>query len=84
MTISSDKYFLNRWNPNRGEITYYLNDDSIQIYEPPSKNSGFSEGKFLERNQYKNVEEKTIQPVELVIGYDIKINGYFFHITDCD
>jgi hypothetical protein len=27
MTISSDKYFLNRWNPNRGEITYYLNDE---------------------------------------------------------
>lgn len=23
-------------------ITFYLNDDSIQIYEPPNKNSGFS------------------------------------------
>lgn len=34
-------------------ITFYLNDDSIQIYEPPTRNSGFSEGKFLERNQYK-------------------------------
>jgi hypothetical protein len=28
-------------------ITFYLNDDSLQIYEPPSKNSGFSTGKFL-------------------------------------
>lgn len=35
-------------------ITYYLNDDSLQIYEPPAKNSGFSTGKFLERGQYKN------------------------------
>lgn len=28
-------------------LTFYLNDDSIQIYEPPTRNSGFSEGKFL-------------------------------------
>lgn len=28
-------------------LTYYLNDDSLQIYEPPVKNSGFSNGKFL-------------------------------------
>ena len=34
-------------------ITYYLNDDSLQIYEPPARNSGFSTGKFLERGAYK-------------------------------
>ena len=34
-------------------ITYYLNDNSLQIYEPRVRNSGISEGKFLERNQYK-------------------------------
>lgn len=28
-------------------ITYFLNDDSLQIYEPPAKNSGFWNGKFL-------------------------------------
>lgn len=34
-------------------LTYYLNDFSLQIYEPPIRNSGMYEGKFLERNQYK-------------------------------
>lgn len=65
-------------------ITFYLNDDSIQIYEPPCRNSGFSEGKFLERNQYKTQEDKKFQPEDLVLGYDVKINGYWFHLTDCD
>ena len=34
-------------------ITYFLNDNSLMIYEPPIRNSGMYEGKFLERNQYK-------------------------------
>ena len=35
-------------------LTYYLNDDSLQIYEPPTKNNGFWNGKFLERGSYKS------------------------------
>ena len=65
-------------------ITFYLNDDSIQIYEPPTRNSGFSEGKFLERNQYKKENGEKLQPQDLIVGYDIKINGHWFHLTDCD
>ena len=65
-------------------ITFYLNDDSIQIYESQTRNSGFSEGKFLEKNQYKTTEGKKFQPEDLVVGYDVKVNGYWFHITDCD
>ena len=67
-------------------ITYYLNDDSLQIYEPPARNSGFSTGKFLERGQHKNVllGGEVFKPEHIVIGRDAKINGYWFHITDCD
>jgi hypothetical protein len=65
-------------------ITYYLNDDSLQIYEPPAKNSGFSTGKFLERGQYKNSEGIVYKPEHLVIGQGVKINGHEFIITDCD
>lgn len=70
--------------PRKFIITYYLNDDGIQIYEPPCRNSGFSEGKFLERNQYKGVDGEVLKPHNLVVGYDVKINGYWFHLTDCD
>jgi hypothetical protein len=65
-------------------ITFYLNDDSLQIYEPPSKNSGFSTGKFLERGQYKNENGDKYQPEHLIVGQNLKINGYCFHFTDCD
>ena len=65
-------------------ITYYLNDNSLQIYEPPIRNSGMYEGKFLERNQYKKQDGTIYKPEDLVIGYDVKINGHWFHISDCD
>lgn len=65
-------------------ITYYLNDDSLQIYEPPSKNNGFWNGKFLERGNHKNENGEVFQPVNLIVGQDVKINGYTYHITDCD
>jgi hypothetical protein len=65
-------------------ITYYLNDDSLQIYEPPAKNSGFSTGKFLERGQYKNHQNVVYKPENLIIGQPLIINGYDFLITDCD
>lgn len=34
-------------------ITYYMEDDTVSIFEPPRKNSGILGGKFLERGRYK-------------------------------
>ena len=65
-------------------ITYYLNDDSLQIYEPPAKNSGFWNGKFLERGSYKTDNAEVVKPEHLIVGQNIKINGYLYHLTDCD
>lgn len=65
-------------------ITYFLNDDSLQIYEPPTKNSGFWNGKFLERGSYKTNDGQVIRSEHLIIGQNAKINGYLFHLTDCD
>jgi len=65
-------------------LTYYLNDDSLQIYEPPAKNNGFWNGKFLERGTYKSEEGQVYKPEHLIVGQDIKINGYWFHLTECD
>ena len=67
-------------------ISFYLADDTISIFEPAQKNSGIIEGPFLERRKYKNVDKNNefITPSELPIGGDIKINGYNFHMLDCD
>lgn len=67
-------------------ISFFLSDDTIQIFEPAQKNSGIMEGKFLERRKYKNVDQNNnfITPTDIAIGGDIKINGYNFHILSCD
>ena len=67
-------------------ISFYLKDDTISIFEPAQKNSGIIEGPFLKKNKYKNVDKngEFITPSDLPIGGDIKINGYNFHILDCD
>jgi len=63
-----------------------LADDTISIYEPLQKNSGIIHGKFLERNQYKNLDKPTniITPSDMALGGDVKINGHSFHLLSCD
>lgn len=67
-------------------ISFYLADDTISIFEPAQKNSGIIEGPFLERRKYKNVDKQMefVTPTDMPVGGDIKINGYNFHILDCD
>ena len=67
-------------------ISFYLADDTISIFEPAQKNSGIIEGPFLERRKYKNVDKQLafITPTDMPVGGDIKINGYNFHVLDCD
>lgn len=44
------------------------------------------EGKFLEKKKYKNSERNNeyFSPIDIIVGKDIKINGYSFHILECD
>lgn len=67
-------------------ISYYLADDTLGIFEPAQKNSGIQEGKFLERRKYKNKHnnDKFINPSDLVVGGDVVINSYSFHILSTD
>ena len=67
-------------------ISYYLADDTLGIFEPAQKNSGVVEGKFLERRKYKNKYngDKFINPTDMVVGGDVVINSYSFHILSTD
>lgn len=40
-------------SPRAFVINYYLGDDTIMVYEPPVRNSGFTGGVFLTRSRYK-------------------------------
>ena len=67
-------------------ISFYLADDTLGIFEPSQKNSGIQPGKFLERRKYKNKHngDKFIIPSDLVVGGDVVINSYSFHILSTD
>ncbi|EGR31837.1 hypothetical protein IMG5_100900 [Ichthyophthirius multifiliis] len=85
--------FVGKFNTTKPEdidrrfiITFYLNDESLQIYEPSVRNSGIPVGKFLERKKYKNVQNNNefFLPTDLIVGKDIIINGFSFRILECD
>ena len=62
-------------------LTYYLNDDTIQIYEPPQRNSGIVAGKFLFRIKIKNPETgEYFKPADLEVGRILTINGSKFEL----
>ena len=67
-------------------ISFFLCDDSIQVYEMSNRNSGIWEGKFLERGQYKNVENdnKKFTISDFEIGKSMRINTFSFHVLDAD
>lgn len=92
---------LNSKNPEDADrkflISFFLSDDSIQIYEMPKKNSGKNnlifylyigiwEGKLLERGKYNNEENNnskfTISDFE--VNKSVKINSFSFYILDAD
>jgi hypothetical protein len=66
-------------------ISYHLADDTLGIFEPAQKNSGIQPGKFLERRKYKQHKKTTfISPGDFVVGGDVIINAYSFHILSTD
>lgn len=67
-------------------ISFFLGDDSIQVYEMSNRNSGIWEGKFLERGQYQNVENdnKRFTISDFEIGKSMRINTFSFHVLDAD
>ena len=67
-------------------VMMYLNDDTLQINEIPQRNSGIQEGKFLIRGKYKNScrDQEPFHPVDFIVGSDVVINRYRFHIDSCD
>ncbi|CAD8213025.1 unnamed protein product [Paramecium octaurelia] len=67
-------------------ITYFLNDDSLLVYEPTVRNSGIPDGKFLEKRKYKNAynNNEFFSPNDLIVGNEVMINGWKFQLLDCD
>ncbi|XP_006148924.1 EF-hand domain-containing family member C2 [Tupaia chinensis] len=73
-------------------ISYYLSDNTISVFEPVERNSGYDGGMFLKRVRikrpgqelFKSELSEYIQPEELYIGAKVNINGYLFLLLNAD
>jgi len=66
-------------------MSYFVENSSISIQEPPQRNTGIIGGKFLERQIFKNSDTGSpFKASDLYVGASIKCNGTLFNITDVD
>jgi len=66
-------------------VTYYLNNDTISVFEKFKRNSGFIGGKFLERSRQKNVAtSEYFKPADFAVGQRLTVNQYDFDLIEMD
>ena len=62
-------------------ISYYLQDNTIKIQEPPLRNSGFVGGLFLSRRKVKRSQgEGYLTQHDFVVGQTVQVLAHNFHI----
>merc|ERR1719201_1760808 len=62
---------------------YFLSDDTMSIFEPPQRNSGFISGKFLERGKHTNVDTgKFFAKEDFQLNGKIRICGKCFVVKE--
>lgn len=66
-------------------ITYFLNDETMRVYEPPIRNSGIVGGRFLMKRKYlRDDGEEFVQPMDLQPGSTIILNKFEFELVSAD
>ncbi|XP_028379129.1 EF-hand domain-containing family member C2 isoform X1 [Phyllostomus discolor] len=73
-------------------ISYFLSNNTISVFEPIERNSGYTGGLFLKKMRIKRPRQEVIksglseyiQPEELYIGAKVNLNGYLFILLNAD
>merc|ERR1711939_1068358 len=66
-------------------ISYYLADDTIGVYEPPARNSGFMGGKFMERCRAKAPgADQFYKPTDMFVGAVMEFRKHRFVLIEAD
>lgn len=66
-------------------IYYYLEDDTMCIYEPVVENSGMPQGKRLKRQRMpKDQQGEYYRWKDLNLAIDLEMFGVKYHIIQCD
>uniref|UniRef100_A0A7S0S6H3 EF-hand domain-containing protein n=1 Tax=Chlamydomonas leiostraca TaxID=1034604 RepID=A0A7S0S6H3_9CHLO len=66
-------------------LSYFMMDDSVQVFEPPVRNNGIAGGKFLERQKvYKPSSEEIYTYMDLYVGATLEIFNRTFELMEAD
>jgi hypothetical protein len=71
-------------------LTFYLEDDTIQVFEEEIRNSGCTGGTFLKRGKYINKlppggeEPRNFKGTDIYLGNIISLNGCEMQVTEMD
>lgn len=73
-------------------ISYFLSDDTMAVFEPIERNSGYTGGMFLKRIRVKRPGQEVfkselseyVQAEELYVGAKVNVNGYIFLLLNAD
>lgn len=63
-------------------ITYYVQDQTMKIVEPPVRNSGFAGGVFLSRRAVKSPQGDLVTERDLFVGCRLKVLKHEFLLLD--
>ena len=64
-------------------VSFYLVDNTVQIHEPPKRNSGIVGGSFLSRMKLRTTEGLITQEY-FYVGAEIQLAGHPFILVDAD
>jgi hypothetical protein len=65
-------------------ISYYLQDNTLKIVEPPVRNSGFVGGVFLSRRAVKKADGELLKETDLYVGAKVQILMHRFLLLDAN
>ncbi len=65
-------------------ITYFVQDGTLKIHEPPMRNSGFNGGVFLSRRAIKTESGEALTPKHLFVGCKRQILKHRFLLLDAN
>lgn len=65
-------------------LYYYLDDDTTQVFELRSENSGIPQGTIVKRHRIKKGDKEFLHYNDLSVGGEVSIYGKVFRICNCD
>jgi len=72
------------WKIRPVQILYYLDDDSLQIIEHKTENSGMPQGDLLKRHRALYDDKSNVRWQDINLGKELYIYGKKFRVCSCD